>query len=627
MKKFGACVLMATVAMGNNAEKEKSTLEIHWKNSKGEQKTFKVNDIEKEFDPEQIKSKTFIQGNIEPIRGFECGRKRKGSFCSDKRGRSGSKSCDIKRGRSKSGESHSRSVKRGASCSVGKYRSGSGSCSRGGSVMKHKGQWRKSGSGSCNIRKGSASGSCKIRKASGSGSCKIRKASISGSCNIRKGSRSGSRKSYGSYKNRGFCGVNKGKCFTKNRGASFGSVCSTKSRKSGKFCRKGSRSGSRGKFECSRSGSKGKYVCKASRSVSRGSYCGKSRSKSGKNTFIVEHKPKYILKNKYYPRKKQNKFYGNKRFEKSRSNSRENCEEYNKDYDKNVKLVNLNDLEKVMKLQKCNNKSASCEKRSLSKKRYMNEKSNYLKDKESKYFKDNKEREQSCEDINQLKKAKKNQMNMNKANNKERQQSMEAKNSHNMMNINHKANEELCMKEHDKDNLHSNDKVIEEFDKLEHFKKIEERCRSASKGRNARVKKNNDLDKVQNQASGQKTKEKRGRGRLRSDFKKTNDDFKFLDSNKENRASQYMKNDKECSAEKLKERSCSARSAKSTCSDNQNRMNKKCMNYLDELKKTDCKNKNEECYNLSDDENCKKRSFSRDSKNEKECETDFGKFN
>ena len=219
-----------------------------------------------------------------------------------------------------------------------------------------------------------------------------------------------------------------------------------------------------------------------------------------------------------------------------------------------------------------------------------------------------------------MKKA--NKLQRSKKNNKEneRQHSLEAKNSHNLMNINHKSNEELMLKDQEKDNLNSNDKIIEEFDKLEHFKKVEERCRSASKGKFARVKKNNDMDKCQAQKSGNKTKESRGRKKLRSNLDKNCDSFNNCESNKENRDSKYLKDENECSAEKLRERSMSNNSEKSCFENNHDKLSKNKHNKLNLMKKTDkeCKDAKDVC--LNDDENCYKRSKSACSENERGCE-------
>ena len=115
-----------------------------------------------------------------------------------------------------------------------------------------------------------------------------------------------------------------------------------------------------------------------------------------------------------------------------------------------------------------------------------------------------------------------NKFNANLANTRKqhRQSSLDAKQSHNLMNIKDRCKEGLCMNELDNDNLRSDEKVIEEFDKLEHYKKVNECNRSAEKNNNCKVKKRNDIDKNAKQCSRQA--EKGNKRRNQHDLRNTN---------------------------------------------------------------------------------------------------------
>jgi hypothetical protein len=311
-------------------------------------------------------------------------------------------------------------------------------------------------------------------------------------------------------------------------------------------------------------------------------YCSRSKSRdicsSGRKKYVVHHKPKYVIKKRYFPNKKQNKLHKYKIHNRSSSKCSVNVDKYNKDYDSRLKKLSVSDLEKLLKLNKNSKSSAACDKRSASRLRKSNQVSKYLKDKDSKFLKKNTERSANRSNKNSFKNAVKNTRNKKKEHENERQNSLEAQKKHNLVNLNHKSNEALLMKEQDKDNLHCNDRVIEEFDKLEHFKKVEERCRNASKARHANVKKHQDMDKCQAKNSGEKTKEKRGRNKLKSNFDKNSDKFCNVDKNCEDKESKYLKDGKELCNENLRERSLSCKSEKSTfsannkkeCSDNRN---------------------------------------------------------
>ncbi len=315
------------------------------------------------------------------------------------------------------------------------------------------------------------------------------------------------------------------------------------------------------------------------------------------------------------PKKKQNKLHKYKTHNRSSSKCSVNVDKVRKDYDSNLKKLSVSDLEKLLKLNKNNKQNYSCEKKSASKLRKSAQVSKYLKDQDSKFLKKNHEKSVSQANKKSFKNANKKSFNKKKEHENERQNSLEAQKRHNLVNLNHKANEALLMKEQDKDNLHSNDRVIEEFDKLEHFKKVEERCRNASKARHANVKKHQDMDKCQAKNSGEKLKEKRGRKKLRSNLDKNSDKFCNLDKNCEERDSRYLKDEKECSANNLRERSLSCKSQKSTFSASDNKLSKKNKSNFDMINKKNkkCKDAKDVCTNDDEDRYTKGKSYNRDS--------------
>ncbi len=688
MKKIGTCVLMATVAMG--AEREKSTLEINWKNNKGETKTFKVDDIEKEFNPEEIKSKSFIQGNVLPLSFSELKEREACPYYGASRSRSlarrSYRSCSGSRGRSfRSGRScRSRSLARS-----GGYRSGSRSrrkSFRSGRSCRSRSLARRSGSrglsrgGYRSLSRGRSLGSrsrgvCLSRSRRGlSGSRRVsrsnrRVASVSGSRGGSRGSRrfasvSRSRRfgrslsaprslSRGAYCSRGASlrqGDGSASCsrraFSKKSGCSYKSgslkrgIKLTKAKGScfaelNRYDFGGERACSYDKGSVCSYGKGGNYydgdcydkggVCSYGKGGNYydGDYCGKgsvcrysrSRSKSfcGDNKYYIQHQPKYIYRNKYIPKNKLHKY---NKFNRNISKCKDSVDNYKKDYDTNIKKVSLDDLQKLLKLNKNSKDNLNVQKKSASKFRKNQQISKFLKDAECKNVKNNNERKASCDYKNAFKNTKKRAHNKTKQNDKERQHSLEAKKCHNVVNLNHKANEALLMKEQDKDNLHSNDRVVEEFDKLEHFRKVEERCRNASKSRAARVKKHQDLDKCQAQKQAQKHKERRNKDKRCFNLKKNNDCFYNLDKDNCNRNSNYLKDENECKADKLRERSFSYKSAKSTCSADEKNICQDKKDTLDLVNKKNKKYNDKKKICIDDDENCYKRKNSKFRSNE-----------
>jgi len=345
---------------------------------------------------------------------------------------------------------------------------------------------------------------------------------------------------------------------------------------------------------------------------SRGnSYDGGDCGCSGGKNYIVNHKPKYVFKKNYIPRKNQNKLHQFKKYNKNHLRNDDYVNKYNKDYDSKLNTVNVRDLEKLLKLNKNHKSNQDCAQRSTSKLRKSNQVSKYLKDKNCKNLKKNNERSTSCSNKNSYKNSYKNSQNHKKDHENERQNSVEAQKKHNLVNLKDKSNEALLMKEKDKDNLHSNDRCVEEFDKLEHFKKVEERCRSASKARHADVKKHQDMDKCQAKNTAESAKEKRGRNKLRSNLNNNRDRFCNLEKCNENKESDYKKDNHECAADNLRERSFSCKSEKSTFSANDNKLCKNNNSNYDlvNAKNKSCKDAKDVCVNDDKSGYCKDNSY------------------
>lgn len=381
--------------------------------------------------------------------------------------------------------------------------------------------------------------------------------------------------------------------------------CSPMKCKTGKFLRK----------DCSRSASRDSGIgfCKP---------CG--YEKCEQQPIVIEHKPIYEKNVFCKPgKRKQNKYHRADELEKmvDKDNSCEKC--YNKDYDKKVKKLKLNDLLKLLKLNKENKMSKSLTKKNFNKARKNKSLSKYLKDSDAKSAKQNRERSCSQEDIKKLKTAKQDRDSCQDSKDNEKAHAKEMKKVHDIMNIANKKNEALLMNEKNKDNLHSSDKVIEEFDKLEHFKKVQEKCRSASKARKAHVKKQDCLDKEQKHHAGEKNFEKRFNKKLKTNKNKSSNDFDYCDQDKQNRNSKYLKDNNEFDKACQKERELS----KSKCYDksdfDNSRKNLDECSECDYAKKDKKKCKNLKKHDLSDDVNWVKKNRNTDkSRCNDECEED-----
>ena len=582
MKKVGACIVLAAYAMGTNLEKEKSTLEINWENSKGETKTFKINDIEKEFNPDEIKAKTFLQGDL-TTGAFGA----KHRFSSRQVSKSKSKSRSKSRGVFKAGRGErSLSGRSRGSLSQRREARASRSRSESGRRVYRAGRSLAGASKSAGRRELSNYNAHEFRSSSKTES------HIQGAQNLE------------------FCGI---QLESTGHGYGYGDECG-KTRRNvcgtnyGEECGSGYGKTRRNLCGSGRRHHKNKDVCEFS----------KSKSLScGRQPVIVEERPIHIVKKIHVPRKKQNHRYHNDHYNHKRSCSRDNLLKASKDCDKNLKTVNIEDLEKLLKLNKEKRNAHLQQNAQLCKNGEKNQDSNYCKDENALARFNAKQRELSCENTNKFKKARQNNK-ANKRNNQHaRRHSVEQQKSHNLMNINHKANENLCLNENAKDNLHSNDKIIEEFDKLEHFKKVQERVRSASKGRHAKVKKNNELDKAQRRAFGEKKKEKRGRGYLNQNCDAQSNGLNYCDQDTLDRK-KINKNDKNaCMDVQKNERSCSKNSQKSNFAAQNNHLARFNEDNCDVLKEKCAEKKQKKCLDARDNECYVKKD--RDAAREKVC--------
>ena len=376
-----------------------------------------------------------------------------------------------------------------------------------------------------------------------------------------------------------------------------------------------------------------KLSCSASRSCSRKKYscspvckpCKPCKFKKVRShrPIIIEHRPVYKKHIVYKPKKKQNKYHAKDYKQRSASRCSENEECYDKDYDKNSKKLSLEDLMKLYKVNKNSKSNKSVKRSSASKCKKSNSVSKYLKDTNKNSAKKNSERSCSNENIKNFKAANSAKDSKKKCKNNEKSHENEMKKCHNIVNMNVKKNEALLMKEKDKDNLHSSDKIIEEFDKLEHFKKVEERCRSASKARHANVKKNDCVDKAQKQHNGASTQENRMNNKSRFNKDKECSAFDMKDTNKENRNSKFLKDNKECDDECENEKEFAKRDCLDKFNANSARKSHDESDSCDLLNKKDCKSKDCKDVKINDDCNRLKKRKSRNQSNEKrECSLD-----
>lgn len=463
-QSLAACVVMASLAMGKKMEKGKSTLEVEWKNSKGEKKHFTINDIEKEFKPEEIRGQTFLQEGIKTIGklegkegrcGCDSGYRRKGRYCAE---RSRSNSIDDCRGTGRykypsSSRSHSHSSRSSRSSSRGSVE-----------VFKRD---------HCGYRRHTPEKYDHFDKCDDD---------YAGYRNLKPYKRGKLRRAYRKGKARKI--INECRRRRYRRGASKDKI----------------------DFD-----NGGKYFGKR-RSISRDDYTRRIRSRSGprRNVYVMQHRPRYDIRGwdvgceprvQHYP------------IGVNHYNRRAADQAYiNRNRDARRKAVNLDDVNRMLKNERARRNMINAAAQNSRNNQNAKESKKYL-NKNNKINKQNYNREACAADLAESGKNA-NKFNANLSNNRaqQRHHSLDAKHTHNLMNIKDRSKEGLCMNEIDNDNLRSDQKVIEEFDKLEHYKKVDERNRSAEKNNNCNVKKRNDIDKNAKQCSRHAAKGKRRRG-------------------------------------------------------------------------------------------------------------------
>ncbi len=385
-------------------------------------------------------------------------------------------------------------------------------------------------------------------------------------------------------------------------------------------CKSRSCSGGNNYYHSGRSCSGGNNSYHSGRSCS-GVRSGSYGDEYYREPIVIQHKPVFRKQYVYKPVGRQNRNFARNNYVRSHSRDRSNVQCYNKDYDKKLNQVRCNDVQRLLALNKNNDCKKECERKSTDKFRKNNESSNYLKDQNKESLKNTKERSCSRQNARKFKQTQADKICKQKNKDAERCNENESKNSHNFVDLNHKKNEGLCMKEKDKDNLHSNDRCIEEFDKLEHFKKIEERCRSASKAKHSRVKKNECCDKNQKANNGESNKECRTNNKKKTNLNNECSDFKNKEKESSNRDSKYYKDDYENNNSCDKEREFEAKKAKETCSDDSLKNSHGVCNSFDLNKnKVQCDKNGKELY-CNDDESGLKACQARGSSHA--CEEDL----
>lgn len=476
MKKstIGLGMMMASLYMGKKVDKGKSTLEVEWKNSKGQKKHFTINDIEKEFNTD-IKSNTFIQEGLKKL--GKAKEKESEKYCYDYRRprRCFTKACD---------KSRSNSLECRSTGGRYKYPSSSRSCSH---------------------------------------------SSIS----------SRSSRGHSCYSKDHYCEEpEKYNCY-ENHDCEGDRLAYRKFRpyKRGKL-----RKAYKGRCKAKKILS-GDYDIGRGRSISRDDCLrtlkrARSRSDLRKDKYFTRHRPrahhrprpiprprydirgwdvgcnpprKYPLPIDHYRRRANDQNYISRNRDGRRR--RANCDLINR------QLAEQRARQNAVKIAAYNNK----DKRNARATKRYNAKAN--KKNVQNYNK------KACE-ANVLDKGKNaNKFNANCLNkgSHRRQHSLDVKNAQKLMNIRDKCKEGLCMNEMDNDNLRSDEKIIEEFDKLEHYKKVNECNRSAEKNNNCNVKKRNDIDKNANQCSRHAAKGRRNMGAKNYGNNKARNTFDYND--------------------------------------------------------------------------------------------------
>lgn len=569
-KSIGACVLMASLALGNKVEKGKSTLEIQWENGKGEKKSFTINDIEKAFNADQIKGQTFLQEGLQTIGKMEvenkeerCGWKRSKSKCSFKgRGRSGSRSGSLE-------------------CSEGgRYKyphsaSKSKSHSRSKSRSHSKSHWHKADDFG---RKGKG---CEIYREEGRGD--YFKKMRGNSCDD--AYKAGNKyEDFAPYEREGGK-MRLGRSDSFRRGEGEG-ILKCKAGKWGK--------GKYGKYAKSKYGKYGKYgrygkygkLSSKERSFSGEGLAragSRRRSRSQKNVFTMSHKPRYDMRGwdvgcenpkidiiqpiHRYDRNARDQGY---------LNHRRNAER---------KATNLDRINRNLMLEKArrnqiqaaaqnsrNNQNAKATKKYLNKNNKINI---------------NHANVENCSAAMADNGKNANKFNANLANKKNlmRRHSLDAKHSHNLMNIKDRCKEGLCMNEMDNDNLRADEKVIEEFDKLEHYKKVNECNRSAEKNNNCLVKKRNDVNKNAKQMNKAGQKGKRRHGIQEYSDSNKRDAFDYNDYDIRQKNEKKFNDRKECLKDDTLTKACSDDASNENSCEDANSCCKNQMDYINGVAK------------------------------------------
>jgi hypothetical protein len=542
-KKIGACILMASMALGNKSEKGKSTLEIEWKNSKGEKKSFTINDIEKAFNADEIKGKTFLQEGIQTIGKLEktetnaksCER-RHSRKCYGGRSRSASNECG-KEGRYQYPRSHSRSHSRSRSRSS-RHHSKDGDC-------LNRGRYSGNDYKDCNE-------DFQKRYKSASEGHYGRDRGFEGF------GREGREEGYGLQNLKAYQrgGYNRGEDLNRYEGEN---ILECKSGKCGK----------RGKY-----GKYGKGYNK-NEFFERSSSRRKSRSGSGRKVFTMQHKPRYNIKGWDVGCE-----YPQERIITPANRYRRNANDQgylNRHRDTRRNAANLDQLNRYLRAEKARknqiNAAAAISKR--------NENAKQIKkyaDRNNKINKAN----QNIENCNAAladsgKNANKFDANLINKKNRMRHHSTEAKHSNNLMKIKDRCKEGLCMNELDNDNLRSDEKVIEEFDKLEHYKKINECNKSAEKNNRCNVKKRNDIDKNAKQCKRQGERGNRGKGNFVYANANKRNAFDYNDYSTKQKNEKKFNDNAECLKDDKYTNACTDNASnQNSCEDSNSCKNYKC---------------------------------------------------
>jgi hypothetical protein len=568
--KLAACFALASASltMGKKMDKGKSTLEIEWKNNKGEKKHFTINDIEKEFKSDEIKGKTFLQEGIKVMGKLEsqtkakakghCGgtdkfRRRRG----DRESRSNSLDC-----RSENRYKYPTNSRSASQCS--KSRSIS---SRSASNKIADDYYGKNDNVDCRL----GDEKYGYKQYAPFGYNNIEKDDVEvevegedrGYENFRpykreKVLRAGRRGVGGRIRGQGkkyLLECDSGKCKRKNRGQ-------------GKAL--GYRGYSKQRDDVDVDYGYGASALKGRRSISRGSdYIRRNRSRSGadRNVFTVQHKPYYDIRGWDVGCEPPVKEYVPKPADlyKRRANDQAYI---NRDRNDRRQIVNKDDVNRFIRNERGRRNKVIASNLDNRNNKNAKETLRYLNKNNKKEIKDYNKEACSADVCDSVKNANSFKANLNDKKTGLRHRSLDAKNSQNLMNIKDRCKEGLCLKEMDNDNLRSDEKVIEEFDKLEHYKKVNECNRSAEKNNNCNVNKRNDVDKNaatvnKNIENGQRDKRTHAKENING-----RNAFDYNNAINSQKNSKVFKDGKECFTDDKVTDSCADnRSNDNTCQD------------------------------------------------------------